>query len=90
MRSSRRKRNQYVVTLRDEVSRLRQRTRDAREENALLRQLRALWERTVREVEAEVQDGVRRQLGLADQEGVKMEAVEKSEAELQLAAAAVS
>lgn len=52
-----------MVTLRKEVQELAQRKREALEANALLRQLNSLWERTCAEVEAEIQEGVKRKLG---------------------------
>ena len=64
VRSSRRKRSQYVITLREEVAGLQRRRREAQEERALLRQLTLLWQRLCDEVEAEIQEGVRRQLGI--------------------------
>ena len=64
MRSSRRKRSQYVITLREEVAGLQRRRREAQEERALLGQLTHLWQRLCDEVEAEIQEGVRRQLGI--------------------------
>ena len=62
VRSSRRKRNQYVVDLRDLVTDLKRRRQEAVTQNELLKQLIPLWERLVSEVETEVQDGVRHQL----------------------------
>ena len=62
MRSSRRKRNQYVVDLRDTVYELKRRRHEAKTQNELLKQLSALWERLCSEVESEIQDGVRQQL----------------------------
>ena len=62
VRSSRRKRNQYVVDLRDLVCDLKRRRQDAMTQNELLQQLTCLWERLCTEVEAEIQDGVRQQL----------------------------
>ena len=62
MRSSRRKRNQYVVDLRDTVYELKQRRHEAITQNQLLKQLSGLWERLCSEVESEIQDGVRQQL----------------------------
>ena len=64
VRSSRRKRSQYVVTLREEVAGLQRRRREAQEERVLLGQLTHLWQRLCDEVEAEIQEGVRRQLGI--------------------------
>ena len=63
MRSSRRKRTQYVLNLRDKVEALQQRKADALEENTLLKQLNSLWTRLCEEVEAEIQAGVRAQIG---------------------------
>ena len=62
VRSSRRKRNQYVVDLRDLVIDLRRRRHEAMTQNELLKQLNILWERLCSEVESEIQDGVRQQL----------------------------
>ena len=62
VRSSRRKRNQYVVDLRDTVYELKRRRHEAKTQNELLKQLSGLWERLCSEVEAEIQDGVRQQL----------------------------
>lgn len=62
VRSSRRKRNQYVVDLRDTVYELKRRRHEAKTQNELLKQLSALWERLCSEVESEIQDGVRQQL----------------------------
>ena len=62
MRSSRRKRNQYVVDLRDLVYDLKRRREEAVTQNELLKQLTSLWERLCTEVESEIQDGVRQQL----------------------------
>ena len=42
MRSSRRKRSQYVITLREEVADLQKRRREAQEERVLLVQARPL------------------------------------------------
>ena len=64
VRSSRRKRSQYVITLREEVAGLQRRRREAQEEHALLSQLTLLWQRLCDEVEAEIQEGVRKQLGI--------------------------
>ena len=50
MRSSRRKRNQYVVDLRQNVEDLKTRKREAHEQNNLLRTLTMLWERLCSEV----------------------------------------
>jgi len=55
VRSSRRKRSQYVAGLRDEVDRLHERRRECQEENGLLTQLHGLWSRLVTEVESEIQ-----------------------------------
>eukprot|EP00094_Tigriopus_californicus_P000092 TCALIF_00089-PA protein Name:"Protein of unknown function" AED:0.03 eAED:0.03 QI:0/0/0.5/0.5/1/1/2/354/88 len=63
VRSSRRKRSQYVVNLREKVTDLQQRRKEAQEENALLTQLTSLWMRLCAEVEVEIQEGVRKQLG---------------------------
>ena len=71
MRSSRRKRSQYVITLREEVAGLQRRRREAQEERALLGQLTHLWQRLCDEVEAEIQEGVRRQLGIQVSEDAK-------------------
>ena len=54
VRSSRRKRNQYVQSLRDHVTDLKKRKRDATDENRLLKQLSNLWQRLCTEVEAEI------------------------------------
>ncbi len=62
-------RSQYVVGLRDEVCRLRDRRTECQEENQLLRQLHGLWRCLVGEVEKELQDGVREQLGLKQEGG---------------------
>ena len=62
VRSSRRKRNQYVVDLRDLVFDLRRKRQEAVTQNELLKQLTSLWERLCSEVESEIQDGVRQQL----------------------------
>ena len=62
VRSSRRKRNQYVVDLRDLVYDLKRRREEAVTQNELLKQLTSLWERLCTEVESEIQDGVRQQL----------------------------
>ena len=56
MRSSRRKRNQYVVDLRDHVYDLKKRKQDAITQNELLKQLTSLWERLCSEVESEIQE----------------------------------
>ena len=64
VRSSRRKRNQYVQDLRQHVDDLKRRKHDAMVENALLKQLTSLWERLCSEVENEIQDGVNKQLNL--------------------------
>ena len=63
VRSSRRKRNQYVVDLRHHVDDLRKRRNDLEVEHSLLEQLTSLWERLCKEVESEIQDGVKQQLG---------------------------
>ena len=63
MRSSRRKRNQYVVDLRHHVDDLRKRRKDLEVEHSLLEQLTSLWERLCKEVETEIQEGVKQQLG---------------------------
>ena len=63
MRSSRRKRNQYVVDLRDHVFDLKKRKQEAITQNELLKQLTSLWQRLCSEVDSEIQDGVRCQLG---------------------------
>jgi hypothetical protein len=63
VRSSRRKRNQYVADLRDLVGDLKRRRVDGSTQNELLKQLTSLWERLCSEVENEIQDGVRQQLG---------------------------
>jgi len=55
VRSSRRKRSQYVAGLKDQVERLRGRRRECQEENGLLTQLHTLWSRLVAEVEEEIQ-----------------------------------
>ena len=55
-----------MVSLRDEVAELRQQRREAEEENHLLKQLHSLWERLCYEVEAEIQVGVRKQLGITN------------------------
>ena len=65
VRSSRRKRNQYVVDLREHVIDLKKRKQDACTQHQLLVQLTNLWERLCSEVETEIQDGVRHQLGFA-------------------------
>lgn len=64
VRSSRRKRNQYVVDLRDLVTDLKRRKSEAFTQNDLLKKLIGLWERLCSEVESEIQDGVRQQLNL--------------------------
>ena len=64
VRSSRRKRNQYVVDLRDLVTDLKRRKSEALTQNDLLQKLISLWERLCSEVESEIQDGVRQQLNL--------------------------
>lgn len=61
VRSSRRKKSQYVVSLRQEVQDLKQKKREAEEANQLLKQLKSLWEQTLREVEAEFLEGVKKQ-----------------------------
>ena len=63
VRSSRRKRNQYVVDLRHHVDDLRKRRNDLEVEHSLLEQLTSLWERLCKEVENEIQEGVKQQLG---------------------------
>ena len=63
VRSSRRKRNQYVVDLRHHVDDLRKRRNDLEVEHSLLEQLTSLWERLCKEVESEIQEGVKQQLG---------------------------
>ena len=50
VRSSRRKRNQYVVDLRQNVEELKKRKKEAQEQNNLLRTLTILWERLCSEV----------------------------------------
>ena len=50
VRSSRRKRNQYVVDLRQNVDELKRRKKEASEQNNLLRTLTVLWERLCSEV----------------------------------------
>ena len=64
VRSSRRKRNQYVVDLRDLVTDLKRRKSEAETQNDLLKKLITLWDRLCGEVESEIQDGVRQQLNL--------------------------
>lgn len=51
-----------MASLRQEVSELIDRRKEAQEENALLKKLHGLWERLCTEVEAEIQEGVRRQV----------------------------
>ena len=53
-----------MVSLRQEVQDLQQKKREAEEANQLLKQLKALWEQTLREVEAEFLEGVKKQSGL--------------------------
>ena len=62
VRSSRRKRNQYVQSLRDHVTDLKKRKHDGLTQNKLLKQLANLWQRLLAEVEAEVRAGVQRQM----------------------------
>ena len=50
VRSSRRKRNQYVVDLRQNVDELKRRKKEGMEQNNLLRTLTVLWERLCSEV----------------------------------------
>ena len=50
VRSSRRKRNQYVVDLRQNVDELKRRKKEGLEQNTLLRTLTVLWERLCSEV----------------------------------------
>lgn len=64
VRSSRKKRSQYVVGLRREIEDLKNLVQEAQGENCLLRQLADLWGRLCSEVEVEVQEGVSRQLNL--------------------------
>jgi len=52
------------VSLRERVSELRRRREEAQVNHALLSKLRVLWELACAEIEAEVQEGVRKQLGL--------------------------
>jgi len=61
VRSSRRKRNQYVVDLRHNVDDLKRRKKEASEQNILLRTLTVLWERLCSEVEEELKEGINTQ-----------------------------
>ncbi|XP_040575692.1 uncharacterized protein [Lepeophtheirus salmonis] len=63
VRSSRRKRVHYVYQLKEHVSQLSKRRKEAELENSLLKQLKFLWERLVQEVELEVQEGKARKVG---------------------------
>ena len=58
-----------MVTLREEVTGIQRRRREAAEENVLLKQLNGLWQRLCDEVEAEIQEGVRNQLGIQQENG---------------------
>ncbi len=87
VRSSRRKRNQYVVGLREEVKDLKRRRKECQEENQLLRQLHGLWARLVQETERELQAGVHSQIN--SQAGASTTAVsclEQAVAEAEVAA----
>ena len=50
--------------LREQVADLMKRKREANDQNTLLKTLHSLWERLCSEVEAEIQEGVRKQLGI--------------------------
>merc|ERR1719230_1975406 len=54
VRSSRRKRNQYVQNLREHVTDLKKRKHDGMVQNKLLKQLATLWQRLIAEVEEEI------------------------------------
>ena len=86
MRSSRRKRNQYVVDLRDHVFDLKKRKQEAITQNELLKQLTSLWQRLCSEVDSEIQDGVRCQLGF--QNAPCVPTFEETELEMENSAAA--
>ena len=86
MRSSRRKRNQYVVDLRDHVFDLKKRKQEAITQNELLKQLTSLWQRLCSEVDSEIQDGVRCQLGF--QNAPCVPTFEETELEMDNSAAA--
>ena len=86
VRSSRRKRNQYVVDLRDHVFDLKKRKQEAITQNELLKQLTSLWQRLCSEVDSEIQDGVRCQLGF--QNAPCVPTFEETELEMENSAAA--
>ena len=86
VRSSRRKRNQYVVDLRDHVFDLKKRKQEAITQNELLKQLTSLWQRLCSEVDSEIQDGVRCQLGF--QNAPCVPTFEETELEMDNSAAA--
>ncbi len=52
------------MSLRERVSELQRRREEAQVNHELLSKLRVLWELACAEIEAEVQEGVRKQLGL--------------------------
>ena len=54
VRSSRRKRNQYVQNLREHVTDLKKRKHDGMVQNKLLKQLATLWQHLIAEVEEEI------------------------------------
>ena len=54
-----------MVDLREHVIDLKKRKQDAYTQHQLLIQLTSLWQRLCSEVETEIQDGVRHQLGFA-------------------------
>lgn len=56
-----------MVDLRDHVTDLKRKRLEASTENDLLKQLTSLWERLCAEVESEIQEGVRKQLGFESQ-----------------------